>query len=308
MTEARMQPSDAAIAALQVDGGAAVDAAYRACKAATKQSTSNFYYAFRLLPRQKRRAIYATYAFCRLCDDIVDEPAGEGAKPAERLAEVRRALDAAYEGRPQGDLWLALNDAVARFGVRRRHFRNIIDGVETDLERSRYETFEDLRGYCRLVASAVGLACIEICGYRDERALGHAADLGMALQLTNILRDIQEDARRGRVYIPQEDLRRFGCTERGLVEGEVNDAFRALMAFEVARARGYFESASRLFPLLGRRCRACTCGMHAVYSSILDRIERNGYDVFSGRVGVSNPAKLALVGRQWVLSLLPGLR
>jgi len=312
MVEARMEPSDAtgetAVAALHADGGAAVRAAYRECKAATKKSTSNFYYAFRLLPRRKRRAIHATYAFCRLCDDIVDEPARGGATPSERLGEVRAALDAAYEGRPEGDLWLAVNDASARFGVRRRHLRDIIDGVEMDLERSRYETFEDLRQYCLRVASAVGLVCIEICGYRDERAVEYAVDLGIAMQLTNILRDIREDARRGRVYIPQEDLRRFGCPERGLIEGEVNDSFRALMAFEVGRARRYFESGSHLFPLLDRRSRACTSGMHAVYSGLLDRIERTGYDVFSGRVGVSSPVKLALVVRQWIRSLLPAQR
>jgi len=299
--------SDAAVAAVQVDGGAAVEAAYLACKVATKRSTSNFYYAFRLLPLDKRRAIYATYAFCRLCDDIVDEPAGDGAEAAVRLQEVREALDEAHDGRPEGDLWLALNDSAARFGVRRQHYRDIIDGVEMDLELSRYETFEDLRGYCRRVASAVGLVCIEICGYRDERAVDYAIDMGIAMQLTNILRDIQEDGQLGRVYIPQEDLRRFNCTERELCEGEVNDAFRALMAFEVARARGYFESGARLLPLLDRRSRACTGGMHAVYSSLLDRIERAGYDVFNARVGVSSPVRLALVARQWVRSLLPSL-
>ena len=300
--------SNAAVVAVQVDGGAAVEAAYRTCRARTKQSASSFYYAFLLLPRHKRSAIYATYAFCRLCDDIVDEPVGDGSKPAERLHEVRVGLDRAYEGRPGGDMWLALNDASARFGVRRRHFRDIIDGVEMDLERSRYETFEDLRRYCHRVASAVGLVCIEICGYRDERAVDHAVDLGIAMQLTNILRDVKEDAQRGRVYIPLEDLRRFGCTERELIDGRVNDAFRSLMAFEVARARRYFESGSRLFPLLDRRSRACTSGMHAVYSRLLDRIERAGYDVFNSRVGVSNPVKLALVAGQWVRSLLPSLR
>ena len=299
--------SDAAVAAVHVDGGAAIEAAYRACQASTRQSASSFYYAFLVLPRHKRRAIYATYAFCRLCDDIVDEPAGDGSKPAERLHEVRAELDRAYEGRPGGDLWLALNDASARFGVRRRHFLDIIDGVEMDLVQSRYETFEDLRRYCHRVASAVGLACIEICGYRDERAVEHAVDLGIAMQLTNILRDVREDAQRGRVYIPLEDLHRFGCTEREMIDGRVNDAFRSLMAFEVDRARRFFESGSGLFPLLDRRARACTSGMHAVYSSLLDRIERSGYDVFNSRVGVSNPVKLVLVGRQWVRSLLPSL-
>ena len=299
---------DTATVALHTDGGAAVNAAYRACKAATKQSTSSFYYAFRLLPGDKRRALYATYAFCRLCDDIVDEPAGDAATPAARLQKVREALDEAYGGRPQGDLWLAINDVGARFGVRRRHYHDIIDGVEMDLDRSRYETFEDLRLYCRRVASAVGLVTIETCGYRDERAVDRAIDLGVAMQLTNILRDVKEDAQRGRIYIPQEDLRRFGYPQEELIEGRVNDPFQALMAFEVARARQYFASGAHLLPFLGRRPRACVSGMQAVYSGLLDRIERAGYDVFNSRVGVSSPVKLTLVARQWVRSLLPGPR
>ncbi len=297
---------DTAVAARHTDGGTAVDAAYRACKTATKQSTSSFYYAFRLLPGDRRRALYATYAFCRLCDDIVDEPAGDAATPAARLQEVRDALDEAYEGRPKGDLWLAINDVGARFGVRRRHYHDIIDGVEMDLDQSRYETFEDLRLYCHRVAGAVGLVTIEICGYRDERAVDHAIDLGIAMQLTNILRDIKEDAQRGRIYIPQEDLRRFGCPQEELIEGRVNDPFRTLMTFEVARARRYFESGAHLLPLLDRRSRVCVSGMQAVYSGLLDRIERAGYDVFNNRVGVSSPVKLTLVARQWVRSLLPG--
>jgi len=299
---------EAAIAAPRTGDAAALRAAYRACRAATKEAASSFYYAFLPLPGAKRRALHAAYAFCRLCDDIVDEPAGDGANPADRLREVRLALGRAFEGRPDGDVWLALNDASSRFGIRRRHFHDILDGVEIDLERSRYETFEDLRLYCRRVASAVGLVCIEVCGYGDERAVEYAIDLGIGMQLTNILRDIREDAKRGRVYIPQDDLRRFGCTERGLTEGLVDDAFRRLIAFEVERARGFFQSGSRLFPLLDRRSRACTSGMHAVYSVVLGRIERAGYDVFGRRVNVGSPMKLALVGRQWLLSLLPGRR
>jgi len=303
----RETQDDLAVAAPGPHGREAVEAAYDSCLAATKEGASNFYYAFLTLPREMRRAIYAAYAFCRLCDDIVDEPAEDGARPRERLEEVRQALGRTYAGEPKGDLWLALNDAGVRFGIRRRHLLDVVDGVEMDLGRVRYETFEDLRRYCYRVASAVGLVCIEVCGYEDERAVEYAIDLGVAMQLTNILRDIREDAQQGRVYLPQEDLRRYEYTEEDLLSGVVDDRFRALMAFEVDRARRYFESGASLFPLLERRARACSAGMHAVYSRILDRIESAGYDVYSERITLSAPVRFAVIARLWLRSLIPGL-
>lgn len=298
--------SDEVTAATHFDGGAAVEAAYRNCKAATKRSTSNFYYAFRILPLAKRRAIYTTYAFCRLCDDIVDDGELKAKEAAGQLEAVRLALDEAYEGRPEGDLWVALNDSAQRFNIPRRYFHDIIDGVEMDLTLSRYPTFSDLKQYCARVASAVGLICIQVCGYRDERAIDHAVDLGIAMQLTNILRDIAEDAERGRIYIPQEDMARFGCSEIDLIEGRATDNVEALLRFEAARARDYFDSGELLFQYLDARCRACTSSMHAVYSTLLDRVESAGGLVFDKRVRLGNLTRLAIVARQWLLSFLPG--
>ncbi len=285
---------------------AEVAQAYLECQAITKASSTNFYYAFLTLPPRKRHAIYATYAFCRLCDDIVDDP--DRRETAELdLAGLRAQLRAAYEGKPTGPIWIALGDAQRRYGIPMSHFTDVIDGCEMDLTKSSYETFDELVQYCRRVASAPGLICIEVFGYSDERAVKYAIDLGIAMQLTNILRDVGEDARDGRVYLPNEELDKFGYSKSMLMAGTVDDSFRALAKFQIERARRYFESGARLFPLLDRRSRACPRTMSSVYRQLLGRIEAVDYDVFSERISLSRTAKAALAAKLWIQGRIPVL-
>ena len=278
--------------------------AYDYCQELTRREAKNFYYGFILLPSQQRRAIYAAYAFARQCDDIADAglPVAEA---AVRLKAYRAAFDRALAGDPAGPVLIALKDAIDRYSVPPQHFQNLIDGVEMDLTRSRYASFEELKQYCHLVASVVGLICIEIFGYRGgERARSRAVDLGIALQLTNILRDIREDAERGRIYLPQEELDAFGYGAEELLAGKVTPAFRRLIAFQSARAHEYYESGRRLLPHLSRRARACVGAMAGIYRSILEEIERDPAIVFQRRVSLSTGQKLALAGRELVRSVV----
>ena len=282
-----------------------LSAAYRHCQALTRREAKNFYYGFMLLPAKQRRAIYAAYAFARECDDIVD--AGLPAEEASaRLAAQRELLDRCLEGSPHGPVFLALADAVRRYGIPHDYFHRLIEGVETDLTVRRYATFEELKRYCYLVASVVGLISIEIFGYEGgEEARGHAADLGIALQLTNILRDVQEDLQRGRIYLPGDELTRFGYKDDYVRRGVADEAFHKLMAYQVARAELYFERGRMLLPFLPRRARACVGVMAGIYKSILDDIARRPETVLSRRVSLSAGQKLALAGRELVRSVVP---
>ena len=280
--------------------------AYLECQAITKASSTNFYYAFLTLPSQKRYAIYATYAFCRMCDDIVDDPARRTTAESD-LADLRRQLQDTYDAQPKGPVWTALADAQQRYGIPMSHFSDVIDGCEMDLTKNSYETFEELVQYCRRVASAPGLICIEVFGYTGPRAVEHAIDLGIAMQLTNIIRDVAEDARDGRVYLPQEELQKFGYSVSDLMAGTVNGPFKDLMKFQIERAHRYFESGARLFPLLDRRSRACPRTMSSVYRRLLGRIEAADYDVFSERISLSRTAKAALAAKLWIQSRIPVL-
>jgi phytoene synthase len=279
-------------------------AAYDHCQSLTKREAKNFYYGFMLLPARQRRGIYAAYAFARECDDIVD--AGLPVEEATlRLAAYRESLDRCLEGHPQGPVLVALRDAIDRHHIPHEYFYRLIEGVETDLTVSRYADFEELKRYCYLVASVVGLISISIFGYRGgEEVRRHAADLGIALQLTNILRDIQEDLQRDRIYLPLDELARFGYGEDDLRQGLANEPFRRLMAFQAERARRFFESGRRLFPYLSRRARACVGVMAGIYSTILDDIQREPETVLERRVSLSAGQKLALAGRELVRSLV----
>jgi phytoene synthase len=281
-----------------------LSAAYRHCQALTRREAKNFYYGFMLLPAKQRRAIYAAYAFARECDDIVD-----AARPVEeasaRLAAQRELLDRCLEGSPNGPVFTALADAVRRYSIPHDYFYRLIEGVETDLTVSRYATFDDLKRYCYLVASVVGLISAEIFGYQGgEEARGHAADLGIALQLTNILRDVQEDLQRGRIYLPEDELARFGYKADFLRQGVANEAFRRLMAFQVARAEEYFEEGRMLLPLLPRRARACVGVMAGIYRTILDDIRRRPETILRQRVSLGTGHKLVLAGRELVRSFV----
>ena len=283
---------------------ARIEAAYEYCRQITRREASSFYYGFLLLPPAQRRAIYSAYAFARQCDDLAD-----GDLPrveAERALDgVRDALDRTLAGDPDGLVFEALARTIERYGVPRQHFIDLIDGVRTDLTVSRYATFTDLRAYCYRVASSVGLISIEIFGYSGgQRSRQYAIDLGIALQLTNILRDVAEDADRGRVYLPQEEVEWFGYSDAELLERKVTPEFRRLIAYQVHRAREFYASGRRLLPHLPVRARACVGVMAGIYSSILDEIERRPSVILRRRVGPGTGRKLVLAGRELVRSVV----
>lgn len=271
-----------------------LEAAYAHCAAVTRAAAKNFYYAFAILPRERRLAMYAVYAFCREADDIADEPGPLDEKRAA-LARFRAALDRAYAGAPEGPTFTALADVVRRHGLAKEHLLHVVDGCEMDLVRDRYETFEDLAAYLDRVASAVGRITIQLFGLDPEKLADYAIAGGYAVQLTNILRDVGEDAARGRVYIPQEDLRRFGVAEADLRPGAApTAAFRELMRFEVDRARGFYARAGAAIDERGRRTLLPLTAIVRIYSRLLDRIEGRGYDVLSERVALPAWRKAAL--------------
>lgn len=280
--------------------------AYEHCRRVTRRRAKNFYYAFVALPRSKRMGIYAAYAFCRQCDDYSDEEASLKEK-ARLLQEYRTQLGQAFQGSPSGPVFIALMDTVRKYDIPHEYLEEVISGVEMDLTTTRYPTFDDLRQYCYRVASVVGLICIQIFGYRDERARECAVDMGIAMQLTNILRDIEEDRRRDRIYIPLDELERFGCSEDDLGRGIASPEFIEMMKYQVARAREYFTRSRRLLPLLDARSRLCPAVLQGIYMKLLDRIEARGYDVFNGRVRLTTGEKVGLTGKIWLKTLSESL-
>jgi len=277
---------------------------YRLVEEVARARARNFYYSFLVLPPEKRRALCAVYAFMRQCDDISD---GDGSTETRRrrLDEWRKQLDGALAGETCASAILpAFVDAVERFRIPSHYFHRVIDGAEMDLSIGRYDSFEELYRYCFNVASAVGLVCIEIFGYRDARAREHAEHCGIAFQLTNILRDVQEDAAMGRIYLPQEDLRRFGYSPEDLRRGIFDERFRSLMDFEASRALEYYRDARNLLPLVDRESRASLWAMMEIYERVLRKIARRKYNVFAGVVRVPAAEKAAIVLQALALRLV----
>jgi phytoene synthase len=269
---------------------------YAYCESLARREAGNFYHAFRSLPNGQRRAMCALYAFLRVADDLSDGPADVTEK-RRLLLGWRRGLGQALEGRYSHRLHPAFHHAVERYRIPCRCIEAVLDGVEMDLDQSHYGTFADLERYCYRVASAVGLACIHIWGFSSTEALGYAEKAGIAFQLTNILRDLGEDAGRGRVYLPREDLERFGYTEDELRRGQRTEAFNALMHFQVERARALYAAADPLVGLLHAPGRAVYWVMARTYRGLLDAVEQCGYDVFRRRVRISRWSKLCLAVR-----------
>jgi len=267
----------------------------------TRKSRSNFFYAFLCLPRRQREALYAVYAFCRIVDDAVDVGQDRAAQRKE-LERWRAEIAQVFEGSPEHPAAQRLHEAVKNFPIPREALEEIIAGVEMDLDRSAYATIEDLYPYCYRVASAVGLCCIEIFGYTDVRAREYAVNLGVALQLTNIMRDVQPDALAGRVYVPQEDLERFGVTADDLAAGRYTPAFVRLMEYQAARARAYYENAWAALPRADQRSLFAAEIMGRTYFALLETIERRRFRVFGGRVSVPTPRKLGIALSCWVQS------
>jgi len=272
---------------------------------------TSFYYSFLVLPGDQRQAIESVWDFCRAVDDAVDEP-------AETVREAVGAADPIAAGRAAVQFWRAelgrcydgsaplttegqhLQPFISQLDLPRQAFEDVIDGVAMDLDTHQYQTFDELFEYCRRVASAVGMICIKIFGCRNERARDYALNLGVALQLTNILRDIPDDLARGRVYLPLEDLAAHGCRVADLEAGFVSEPVRRLIAFECARAREFYRRAIDARPVEDRRRLVAAEIMRAVYFATLRRIERNGYDVFNGRVRLSRPRQAAVALKQWI--------
>ena len=270
-----------------------------------KTVQSNFFYSFLFLPKAKRDAIIDVYGFCRAVDDIVDdivEQNGTVEDARAGLNEWRAELDALYAGQPTKPIARRLQRVLAQFPMPQEYFEEMINGCEMDLHRHRYETFDELYEYCYRVASITGLMCIEIFTYRSPQTKEYAIDLGQALQLTNILRDLKEDAARGRIYLPQEDLRKFGYSEMELNEGVVNDNFRALMRFECERARGYYQRATDLLPLEDRPTLVAARTMGKIYYRLLEQIEAVNYDVFHHQIRLHRPERFLIALSEWAFN------
>jgi phytoene synthase len=261
------------------------------CQQKAAHSGSSFYYSFLFLPPLRRRAITALYAFCREIDDVVDEVSDPEVARA-KLGWWRREISAAFAGAGSHPVARALTPVIAAHALPEAHFQAVIDGMAMDIDRSRYLDFADLEMYCHRVAGVVGLLSAEIFGYADPRTRGYARDLGIAFQLTNIIRDVGEDARRGRVYLPQQDLARHGVRSATLVQGNADDAFRALMTEEVARARQWYDRAMAQLPDADRAAQRPGLIMAAIYRALLDEIERAGFTVLKERIALTPLRKL----------------
>jgi 15-cis-phytoene synthase len=272
------------------------------CSRLTRKSRSNFYYSFLFLAKEKREAMYAVYAFCRSVDDIADGQAS-GAEKRGRLDEWRRELDRCYEGKPGHPISVRLAQSMRCFPIPKELFEELIAGVEMDLTQHRYPTFRDLYEYCYRVAGVVGLMCIEIFGYRNPKAKDYAVNLGVALQLTNIMRDVRVDAERGRIYLPQEELARFGYTEEELLRGAYTPTFVELMRFSAARARRYFQNARELLAAEDRRSLVAAEIMGAIYYQLLEAIEASGYRVFDRIITLPTTHKLWIALSVWARSI-----
>jgi phytoene synthase len=269
--------------------------AYGEVERLTRERARNFSYGIRLLPKAKRRAIAAIYAFAREVDDIADDPGLSVVEKRIRLEELRSSLD----GEP-GDsaMLVALDDARARYPIRGEALQALIDGGLQDTEQARYADFDELRAYCSRVAGAVGVACIAVYGADQPQ---RAEALGIALQLINIMRDVDEDWSLGRVYIPQDELASFGVSEGDIAAGRCSPAWQALMAYQAARARSYLQEGRTLLSYLDRRSAACVAAFANLYEATLERIEGAGFDVFGGPPRLSPLTKLRIVGAGLVL-------
>ncbi|MEP7182576.1 MAG: presqualene diphosphate synthase HpnD [Betaproteobacteria bacterium] len=260
------------------------------CRQKTAQSGSSFYYSFLFLPPERRRAITALYTFCREVDDVVDEVSDPGVARA-KLAWWRQEIAAVYAGTPQHPVALALQPVVAAYALPEAHFQTVIDGMAMDLDHRGYVDFADLELYCHRVAGVVGLMSAEIFGRSQDATLTYARDLGIAFQLTNIVRDVGEDARRGRIYLPQDDLARHGVAPSALLKREGGAGFRALMVEQIARARQWYDRAQDALPIADRRAQRPGLIMAAIYRRLLGEIERDPAAVLMRRVALTPLAK-----------------
>lgn len=272
-----------------------VDDAYDFCRAVAHKHGANFSVGFRFLPKTKRRAVYAAYAYCRIADDIADEDTKE-----HTLDEWQQELDACYAGTPEHPITIALADALKQFAIPKSAFIALIDGCRQDAVKTRYETFEELLHYCELVAASISDISLAIFGYRSDAAIEHGRDLSTALQLTNVTRDIGDDLARDRVYVPQEDLRRFGVGEHDLFARRETPEVRRLIEFQIDRAEGYFRAAEPLLEELEFDARFPVLLMGGIYATVLSKLRKDPLVVIRRRLSLSKWQKIAVVGtRMW---------
>jgi phytoene synthase len=274
------------------------------CTAYTKQSGSNFYYSFLFLPKAKRDAMYTIYAFCKAVDSAVDEPPA-GSNPKDELKHWREEIEAVYSGTPTTPIMVSLAYHVKVLGIPRAYFEELIKGVEMDLFNNRYVTFDELSLYCYRVASVVGLICLHVFGVTSARAQDYAVALGMAFQLTNILRDVGTDAAGSRIYLPLDDLRKWNHPEKAILNRNYSPEFRALMEYEASRAHHYYKRAEAAYiglPPQERRALTVAEIMRGIYSRILDRIEQSNYQVFGPRIGLTTTQRVIIALRIWLRS------
>ena len=280
------------------------DAAYAWCKQYTQQRASNFYYAFAILPTTKRDSIYAAYAFSGYVDDIADEL--EDRKIQEdAISQARKELRDCYTGKASGPLFTALLATIKKYDIPQEYFEELVNGVEMDFTINRYATWADLEKYCYRVASMVGLICTSIFGTKpDKNMKNYAIKMGLGLQIVNIMRDVTEDAERGRIYFPQDELVKHRLTDKDILEGLYDKRFIALMQQQGERAREYFKEGRQLLPLLDNRSRMCVNVMQGVYFEILKRIEHKNYNVTAERVSLTSKEKIFTIARLWLNALL----
>ncbi len=269
------------------------------CQQKTRASGSSFTSSFVLLSPQRRQAITALYAFCREVDDAVDECSDTGVARM-KIAWWRGEVAALYAGKPTHPVTQALAESIRHFPLPQEQLDEIIAGMEMDLDTTRYADFKALHLYCYRVASVVGLLAAEIFGYTDRRTLKYAHDLGLAFQLTNIIRDVGEDARRGRIYLPQDEMTRFGVLEADILRSRHTEAFSALMAFQVARAQEHYERALAQLPACDRKSQLAGLVMAAIYRNTLEEIVKDGCRVLTHRVSLPPLRKLWLAAKTWI--------
>jgi 15-cis-phytoene synthase len=269
------------------------------CQRKAAASGSSFYYSFLFLPPERRRAITALYAFCREVDDVVDETS-DAQLAATKLAWWRLEVANLFAGKPEHPVTRALEPLKDKFAITSERLNEIIDGMEMDLTQTRYLDWPNLERYCYRVASVVGLLAASIFGYRDPRTLEYAKNLGLAFQLTNIIRDVGEDARKNRIYLPMAELKQFGVPATDILQARETPAFRELMTFEAARAREHYEKAMQALPAEDRKPQRPGLIMAAIYRTLLEEIERDGFRVLSQRTSLTPLRKFWIAWKTWI--------
>ncbi|MFA5115298.1 MAG: phytoene/squalene synthase family protein [Candidatus Omnitrophota bacterium] len=274
---------------------ASINEGYRIASRITRQYARSFYFSSRFLPPDKKYALFCIYAICRLSDEAVDSSAEPGR--VHTLERLKEKIDLAYAEDDLSDsLLLSFKETIERYAVPKKYFEELISGMYLDLSKNRYQNFQELHEYCYKVAGVIGLTVSRVFGLQDPLAEKHAVSLGIAMQLTNILRDIGEDYRRGRIYLPQDELSSHGVNETDIASGRLSPNLKALFKFQIERARQYYRgSEAGISMITDRRCRLTASAIKEFYSAILEAIEKNGYDVFSRRASAGRLKKILII-------------